>query len=254
MRAPPRSARSPTAARPRNRLASSEPMPMAKTITDSTTEAWVTESPNKYEASATSSSSYTSPQAAQMKTAAEHEEPAGPAGAADGAIRAALPRSGTHICWSIMTRTLRHDGVATCHPQGCKCRARRTCSGISASHRRRAHAHAGAGDHQLPLLRVRMPGAPAHLALRPLREHGGEGVRATGERAGEAVRMVGHQREEFLRTPREGVLGERLDAGREFVLPLPEPFGDSERQRRAAARACRPPSRSSCRRSSSRST
>src|SRR5690606_32579592 len=41
---------------------------MAKTMTDSTTDAWVTESPIKYEASATSSSSYTSPQAAQTNT------------------------------------------------------------------------------------------------------------------------------------------------------------------------------------------
>ncbi len=35
----------PKAARARSRLASSEPTPMAKTITDRTTEAWVTESP-----------------------------------------------------------------------------------------------------------------------------------------------------------------------------------------------------------------
>ena len=37
----------PTAARRRSRLASREPTPMAKTITDSTTDAWVTESPIK---------------------------------------------------------------------------------------------------------------------------------------------------------------------------------------------------------------
>ncbi len=43
---------------------------MAKTITDSTTDAWVTESPIRYEAMATSSSSYTSPQAAQTNTPA----------------------------------------------------------------------------------------------------------------------------------------------------------------------------------------
>ena len=52
-------------------------MPMAKTMTESTTEAWVTESPIKYEARATSSSSYTSPQAAQTKTRGEDQEPAG---------------------------------------------------------------------------------------------------------------------------------------------------------------------------------
>lgn len=71
---PPTSARAvsiapnPAAACQRSRLAASEPMPIANTITDSTTEAWVTESPIKYEANATSSSSYTSPQAAQTKT------------------------------------------------------------------------------------------------------------------------------------------------------------------------------------------
>ncbi len=35
------------AARQRSRLAAREPMPIAKTMTDSTTEAWVTESPIK---------------------------------------------------------------------------------------------------------------------------------------------------------------------------------------------------------------
>lgn len=43
---------------------------MAKTMTDRTTDAWVTESPIRYEASATSSSSYTSPQAAHTNTPA----------------------------------------------------------------------------------------------------------------------------------------------------------------------------------------
>lgn len=37
----------PTAARLRKRFARSEPTPIAKTITESTTEAWVTESPIK---------------------------------------------------------------------------------------------------------------------------------------------------------------------------------------------------------------
>ncbi len=35
----------PKAGRVRRRLASREPTPMAKTMTDSTTDAWVTESP-----------------------------------------------------------------------------------------------------------------------------------------------------------------------------------------------------------------
>ncbi|GHF44623.1 hypothetical protein GCM10010218_27580 [Streptomyces mashuensis] len=53
---------------------------MAKTITDRTTEAWVTESPIKYEARATSSSSYTSPQAAQTKTVVSTRRRPSPAG------------------------------------------------------------------------------------------------------------------------------------------------------------------------------
>lgn len=60
----------PAAAHGRSRFAAREPTPMANTMTDRTTDAWVTESPIKYEARATSSSSYTSPQAAQTNTPA----------------------------------------------------------------------------------------------------------------------------------------------------------------------------------------
>ncbi|CAM5729079.1 hypothetical protein STENM223S_07649 [Streptomyces tendae] len=62
-------------------------MPIAKTMTDSTTEVWATESPIKYAASATSSSSYTSPHAAHTNTPAStrHRPTAGRTGSRAGA-------------------------------------------------------------------------------------------------------------------------------------------------------------------------
>ncbi len=62
---------------------------MAKTMTDSTTDAWVTESPIRYEARATSSSSYTSPQAAQTNTPARTRNRPTPGRTGS---RAAVPR------------------------------------------------------------------------------------------------------------------------------------------------------------------
>lgn len=105
----------PTAACSRSRLASREPMPMAKTITDSTTEAWVTESPIKYEARATSSSSYTSPQAAQMNTVPSTMNRAVLRRCAGGG----MPQGRTDTDGSIMMGTLRHDSLTSCHPQEC---------------------------------------------------------------------------------------------------------------------------------------
>ena len=105
-------------------------MPIAKTITDSTTEAWVTESPIRYEARATSSSSYTSPQAAQTKTPARTRNR--PGARADRQARRALAAPGRRglgrarrsvavpgwagACGSITQRTVRHRTTASCHP------------------------------------------------------------------------------------------------------------------------------------------
>ena len=115
---------------------------MAKTITDRTTDAWVTESPIKYEASATSSSSYTSPQAAQRKTpASTRNRPVagftGRGATGRGATgRGALPSSlrargtpdWTGVRGSITLRTLRHRTTPPGHPHVWKwARARMDC-------------------------------------------------------------------------------------------------------------------------------
>lgn len=144
---PPTSARAastapnPAAACRRSRFAASEPMPIAKTITDSTTEVWATESPIKYAASATSSSSYTSPHAAQTNTPARTSHrpvrcrtgsgtalpalpgPPGPAGSPGSPVRGpsgpsqvCVEPGGTGACRSITPGTLRHALIAQRHP------------------------------------------------------------------------------------------------------------------------------------------
>jgi hypothetical protein len=123
---PPTSARAassspkPTAARQRSRLASREPTPIAKTITDRTTDAWVTESPIRYEARATSSSSYTRPHAAQMKTVASTRKRPARCRAGGGAGPPGAGGTATDTCGASITRsTLRQGPMTNCHPQGC---------------------------------------------------------------------------------------------------------------------------------------
>lgn len=72
----------------------------------------------------------------------------------------------------------------------------------------RADAHARARRHQLPVLRVGVPGPPQHLTLVVLRQQRREGVRAAREDAREAVGMVGNQVQQLLGAAREGA-GER---------------------------------------------
>ncbi|CAM5294745.1 hypothetical protein SMICM304S_05267 [Streptomyces microflavus] len=154
-------------------------MPIAKTITESTTEAWVRGAPADQVGGERDQFQLVHQAAGRAdEDGGQHEEPAGPR--PYGKPRRA-PRSDT--CWSIMLRTLRHRPVAACHPQGCKWSGRGWPAPAAPLKRRRrdAHPHPGPGDHQLPFLRVRVPGTPPHLALDALGEHRGERVRGAGK-------------------------------------------------------------------------
>jgi hypothetical protein len=111
----------PAAASGRSRLATREPTPIAKTMTDRTTEAWVTESPIKYEARATSSSSYTSPQAAQTKTHARTRNRPVPCrtGSRGGPAQGGGAPGGAGACGSITLPTVRHGAGTPGHPHVC---------------------------------------------------------------------------------------------------------------------------------------
>src|SRR3954470_9761367 len=156
----------------RSRLARSEPMPIAKTMTDSTTEAWVTESPIKYEARATSSSSYTSPQAAQTKTQARtRKRPVpGRTGSRAGPAQDGGAPGGAGACDSITLRRYVTDAARF---------VTHTCGTEEPPGHRGSRRSARCPDrdpdpdpcpcgHQLPFLRIRVPGPPVHLPFVPL--------------------------------------------------------------------------------------
>ncbi|GAA3100175.1 hypothetical protein GCM10017687_09090 [Streptomyces echinatus] len=111
----------PAAACQRSRLAPREPMPIANTITDSTTDAWVTGSPIKYEANATSSSSYTSPQAAQTKTQTRtrNRPVPGRTGSRAGPVQEGGAPGGAGACGSItLRRYVTHSARLVTHTCG----------------------------------------------------------------------------------------------------------------------------------------